>query len=398
MLHQDAIFAGMYFTRSTKQKLLEQLSFSPSVGVIGPRQVGKTSLALEVGEASGSPYVYLDLERIQDLRKLDAGEAFFESVADKLVILDEVQRVKGLFPMLRGIIDRDRRPGRFMLLGSASPTILRTGGESLAGRISYHELFGITYHESQEQITKEQRWIRGGFPNSLTAPTIQLSLRWREDFIQTYINRDLPALGLQADPLLLSRLLRMLAHLNGSMENARKLSNALDIDVRTLNRYLRFFEESYLIRKLPSYHVNVGKRLVKSSKLYIRDTGLLHSLLGIQTEEDLVGRVERGESWESLCLEEIAAHLQPMDSLYFYRTSEGAEIDALVLKSGKPPIAFEFKTSSAPKVGKGFYNACKDVQAIERYIVAPIEESYLGANGVSIIPLNEVEGVIMGKR
>ncbi|MFK8055039.1 MAG: ATP-binding protein [Saprospiraceae bacterium] len=384
----------MYFKREAQHKLLEWLTFFPAVGLIGPRQVGKTSLALKLGEAIDRPYIYLDLERPQDLRKLDAGEAFFDAVADKLVILDKVQRVENLFPMLRGVIDRDRRPGKFLLLGSASPTILSTGGESLAGRIVYHELSGITHTESKEQMPFKRRWIRGGFPNSLLAPNLELSQTWRDSFMQTYLNRDLPALGLNADPLLLNRLLRMLAHTNGGLENARKLSNSLDIDVRTLNRYLRFFEESYLLRKLPPYHVNVGKRLVKASKIYIRDTGVLHTLLDITDEEDLAGRAQRGESWESLCLEEIAAQLAPMDGLYFYRTADGAEIDALVTKGGKTPIAFEFKASSSPKVGKGFYNACTDIETSKRYIVAPVEESYLGAKGVQVIPLSEIANAL----
>ena len=384
----------MYLPRQAQSKLLEWLTFFPAVGLIGPRQVGKTSLALKLGEAIGRPYTYLDLERLQDLRKIDTGETFFDTVADKLVILDEVQLVDGLFPMLRGIIDRDRRPGRFLLLGSASPTILRTGGESLAGRITYHELSGITFSESSDTVSLIDRWIQGGFPDALLAPTLQLSQQWREGFIQTYLNRDLPALGLRADPLLLSRMLKMLAHNNGGLENARKMSNALDIDVRTLNRYVRFFEESYLLRKLPPYHVNVGKRLVKSSKVYIRDTGILHSLLGINDAEDLASRIERGESWESLCIEEIAACLAPIDGLYFYRTSEGAEIDALVIKSGKPPIAFEFKTSTAPKLSKGFYNACEDINAVERYVIAPVEEAYVGVKGVKVITLSDVAQVL----
>ncbi len=390
----------MYIPRLAREYLEELLTLFPAVGVLGPRQVGKTSLVRRViADRPEGSVVYLDLERPADLARLDDADAFFSATAGQLVVIDEVQRIDGLFPILRGAIDRRRRPGRFLLLGSASPTVLRTSGESLAGRIAYIELGGLTYEEVRGAADLNTRWLRGGFPESLLAPSDRASLLWRGNFIATYVERELPTLGLRADPLLVRRLWQMLAHLSGQLLNEQSLSRALDVDVRTVKRYLDFFEEAYLIRRLRPYATNSKKRLVKSPKLYLRvylrDAGLLHALLGVRDYVDLSGRIERGASWETLCVEEIAAHLTLGDGLYFYRTSHGAEVDIVVERGGRPWLGIEVKASSAPKPGRGFYGACDDLDVERRYALGYVEGSYKIPHDVEAIGLGDVAGIMV---
>ena len=389
----------MYVPRTARKEVAELLEIFPAVGVLGPRQIGKTSLVNRLlREYEPDNAIYLDLERPADLSKLDDADVFLASTADKLVVIDEVQRVDGLFPVLRGAIDRQRRPGRFVLLGSASPTMLRTSGESLAGRVAYVKLSGLSRREVSDFADLESHWLRGGFPDSLLAPSDRASLLWRTNFIATYVERELPTLGLRADPSLMRRMWRMLGHLSGQLLNEQSLARALDLDVRTVKRYLDFFEEAYLVRRLSPYAANTKKRLVKSPKIYLRDVGLLHALLGVRDFVDLSGRVERGASWETLCVEEIATHLEMGEELSFYRTSHGAEVDVVIERHGAPGIAIEIKASSAPKPSRGFYGACDDLGIEHRYALGLVEEAYPLAHGVRAIGLRDVSDVLRAYR
>ena len=389
----------MFVERAAYDRLTFLLNHFPAVGLVGPRQVGKTSLALRLREPSGK-MVYLDLERPADAAKLVDPEAFFASVdPDAAVVLDEVQRADGLFPVLRGIIDRDRKPGRLLLLGSASPALLRDSGESLAGRIAYVELSGLTLAECRSALPAQEgllqrRWLRGGFPESFLAADDELSALWRENFITTYVERELPQLGITASPQVTRQVWRMVAHLSGQLLNVETLARSLGLDRRSVRRYLDFLEASYLIRRVRPYHANLGKRLVKSPKLYVRDTGLLHALLGIESSLDLLGRPERGGSFEALVVEEVAAHLPRGCELSFYRTSNGAELDIVIVRFGAPYLAFEVKASAAPRPSRGFYTSCEDLGIERRYLVGTVEQPYPTRHGIQVIGVADVAGVL----
>lgn len=384
----------MYLKRHLETDLSKLLRSVPAVGIVGPRQVGKTSLAKHISaENTSKKPVYLDLERPSDLRRLADAETFLASTSDRQVIIDEVQRAEGLFPILRGEIDRDRRSGRFLLLGSASPTLLRTAGESLAGRIAYLELHGLTIAELQGVVEPKLRWLRGGFAESVLATNDETSLRWRENYITSYIERDLPQLGLRADPILIRRLWRMVAHLSAQLLNAETIGRSLGITGKTVRAYLDFLESSYLIRRVQPYYANLGKRLIKSPKIYVRDSGLLHRLLGVRDEIDLAGRPERGASFESFVIEEIAANLPFGWELSFYRTANGAELDILLLRDGLPTVAIEVKASSAPSPARGFYTSCEDLGISKRYLLGMVDESYPTRNGIMVIGIGDLSEV-----
>lgn len=385
----------MYIPRDIAHELDELLGFFPAVGILGPRQVGKTSLLRSV-IASRAPdsVVYLDLERPEDLRRLEEPNAFFDANASKLVVIDEVQRAGALFPILRGAIDRTRRPGRFALLGSTSPTLLRTSGESLAGRIAYVQLHGLTPRELTGVAGLGTRWVRGGFPDSLLAPTDALSLRWRDSFLRAYVERDLQLLGLTASPATVRNFWSMLAHLNGQLLNVEALTRSIGLDRRTVERYLDLFEEAFLIRRLRPYHANLGKRLVKSPRLYIRDSGLLHALLEVRDANDLAGRTQRGASFEGLCVELAASYLDEGRPMYFYRAVTGAAVDLVIERGGRPHTAIEIKASTAPSVSRGFYTACDDLRVERRYLLGIIDEPYPTKGGVEVIGLRDLPRVL----
>ncbi|MEM9835438.1 MAG: ATP-binding protein, partial [Bacteroidota bacterium] len=291
---------------------------------------------------------------------------------DSLIILDEIQRKPSLFPELRSVIDRHRKPGRFILLGSASLDLIRDASESLAGRIAIIELTGLLYPEVKEVSTVNTHWVRGGFPESLLANDNAASARWRNFFLQTYFERDLLLLGLDVSPILMRRLFTMLAHLNGQVLNYQSLAGSLAIDHRTLKRYLDYLEQTFLIRRLPAFHANIGKRLVKSPKMYIRDTGILHALLLISDYNTLLSHPTVGSSWEGYVCEQIGAILSAGYELFFYRTHNGAELDLIITKAGLLHCAIEIKRSVNPKLTRGFYTARADLGNIPAFVVTPI--------------------------
>ena len=380
------------FLRIAHPALATALTWSPAVAILGPRQIGKTTLARALLETHPNA-LYLDLESPQDRAALGDGPLFLQAHADRLIILDEVQHTPELFSVLRGEIDRVRRPGRFVLLGSASFELLRQS-QSLAGRLSLIDMFPLLVDEvGSELSTLQSLWLRGGFPPSFTALNEQSSWRWREAFIRHLLHTDLPALGLRVDATSLSRFWRMLAHLHGQLFNASAVANSLDVSAPTVNRWLDHMVGALLVRKLEPFHANLGKRLVKSHKVYVRDSGLLHSLLGLTSVADLQGHPMAGASWEGFVIDHIAAHLPAGASMSFYRTAAGAELD-VVVEVGQKRIGFEIKFSVAPKVSKGFWQSLQDVRPHETFIVAPVQQRWPFADGVEVIPVGDIAGVL----
>jgi len=368
--------------------VLEALSSRPAVVLLGPRQVGKTTLAFSVSEEMET--VYLDLESPSDRQKISDPEFFFERNATRLIIIDEVQQSPTLFEVIRGQIDRNRRNGKrhsqFLLLGSASNDLLKQTSESLAGRVSYQELFPLTLDESDE-LTLEQLWINGGFPEACLHDDI--SFQWRQDFIRTYLERDIPALGIRIPAETLRRFWTMLAHHQSQLFNASQIGGSLGIKGQTAARYLDLMVDLMLVRRLPPWSGNVGKRLVKSPKVYVRDSGVLHALLGIETLNDILGHPVAGASWEGFVIESIFSCMPSMAEAYFYRTQVGAEID-LVLCIRQEIWAIEIKRSVAPSVSRGFFIACEDLHATQRFLVYPGTQTYEMKNSITVLPLAEI--------
>lgn len=380
------------FSRIAQPALATALTWSPAVAILGPRQIGKTTLARALLETHPNA-LYLDLESPQDRAALGYGPLFLQAHADQLIILDEVQHTPEIFSVLRGEIDRARRPGRFVLLGSASFELLRQS-QSLAGRLSLIDMFPLLIDEVGSDLsTLQSLWLRGGFPPSFTALNEQASWRWREAFIRHLLHTDLPALGLRVDATSLSRFWRMLAHLHGQLFNASAVANSLDVSAPTVNRWLDHMVGALLVRKLEPFHANLGKRLVKSNKVYVRDSGLLHSLLGLTSVADLQGHPMAGASWEGFVIDHIAAHLPAGASMSFYRTAAGAELD-VVVEAGLKRIGFEIKFSVAPKVSKGFWQSLQDVRPHQTFIVAPVQQRWPFADGVEVIPVGDIAGVL----
>jgi hypothetical protein len=394
--------------RLFKAELEDRLSFYPGVVLLGARQVGKSTLAQSLA-ATKSGAVFLDLELPADRAKLDNPSAFFAAHRDRLVVIDEVQTMPELFVQLRPEIDADRRPGRFLLLGSASGVLLKQSAESLAGRVSYLELPPLLWQEvqpalpathdpTQNMLALQDHWQRGGMPLSCLAKTDAQSLRWRNDYLQAVVRRDLPSLGIHIPSETLWRFLRMLAHQHGQLFNASALAVAMGgISHITVSRYLDIFCDALIVRKVEPYFVNLGKRLVKSPKVYFRDTGLLHALLGIGNAHDLQGHPMSGYSWEGLVMNHLAALLPLVAggnaSLHFFRTAAGAELDAVV-DTGQERLGFEIKLSDAPRVTKGFWSACTDLQVSRAYVVAPVTTSWPLGDKAQVIPLLDVAKVL----
>ncbi|TAJ39005.1 MAG: ATP-binding protein [Reyranella sp.] len=363
--------------RHLKGRLVHLLDRTPAVGLLGPRQVGKTTLALEIAE--DRPAVYLDLESAPDRARLSDPDRYFADHETELVVLDEVHRVPELFQTLRGVIDRGRRSGRktgrFLLLGSAAIDLLKQSGETLAGRISYLELAPFDALEVPARDL-DRLWVRGGFPDSFLAHDDASSLKWRQDFIRTYLERDIPQLGPRIPAETLRRFWTMLAHAQAQLLNAANLARALGVSGVTVARYLDLLVDLLLVRRLPAWHRNDGKRLVKSPKVYVRDTGLAHALLGLRTKEDILGHPVAGQTWETLVVETLIAAAPDGTEASFYRTSAGAEIDLVLQLPGGRLWAVEVKRSSAPKVEKGFHFACDDLGPKKRFVVYPGTERF----------------------
>lgn len=375
-------------TRRNKKPIQRDLARFPSVVLLGPRQVGKTTLAREVAsEVPGA--LYLDLEDPTVMDRLSDAGSYLDLHRHRLVILDEVQRMPDLFRVLRGRIDARRREGRrsghFLILGSASGALLRQSAESLAGRVAYHELPGLDALEVGRDPNRS--WVRGGFPDSITAATDDISLRWRASFIRTYLERDLPQAGLRAPAETLRRLWTMLSHWQGAPFNATTLAGSLGVSVRSVNRYVDTLVDLMLVRRIQPYHANVGKRLIKSPKLYVRDSGLVHALLNIKSLDDLLGHPVAGASWEGYAVENLIGAAPRGTDAFFYRTRAGAEIDLLLMLPGQEPWAIDVKRSSAPRVPRGFRIAAADVQAARNFIVYPGEETYPLDDRITATPL-----------
>lgn len=380
-------FARM-LERRLSAGLADRLAAVPAVILLGPRQVGKTTLALRIAETR--PSLYLDLESDADRARLADPEAFLGRHADRLVILDEVQRMPGLFQPLRGLIDRGRRQGRragrFLLLGSASLDLLRQSSESLAGRVSILELGPLDATEVGDG-RQDQLWARGGFPDSFLAPTDADSVRWRQDFIRTYLERDVPQLGPRIPAETLRRFWTMLAHLQGAPANASALGRSLGVDHKTVATWLDLLVDLLLVRRLPPWHADTGKRLLKAPRLYVRDSGLVHALLGLRDLDALLGHPVAGGSWEGFVVETLLGMLPAGGEGFFYRSAGGAEIDLLLRFPGGRVWAIEIKRSAAPKVGRGFHAACEDVRAERRLCVHPGSDGFPLANGAEAIGL-----------
>lgn len=375
--------------RRLHSTIASALAEAPAVALLGPRQAGKTTLALEVARAR--PAVYLDLESEADRVKLSEPKLYLSQHEDKLVILDEIQRTPQLFQSLRGLIDAGRRRGRgngrFLVLGSASIDLLKQSSESLAGRIRYLELAPLDGGEvGRERL--DALWLRGGFPESLLADSDAASLRWRADFIRTYLERDVPQLGPRIPAETLRRLWTMLAHQQGGLLNAAALARALAVDGKTVASYLDLLVDLLLVRRLAPWHGNVRKRLVKSPKVYVRDSGLVHALLGIGDREALLAHPVAGGSWEGLAIESLIAAAPGDAEAHFFRTAAGAEIDLLLKFSGRRrPWAIEIKRGLVPKIERGFHLACEDVRAERRLVVYGGVERFPLAEGVEAISL-----------
>ncbi len=330
---------------------------------------------------------YLDLETAADLAKLSDPARFLPSRRDRLIVFDEVQNAPGLFSELRAEIDADRRPGRFLLLGSASFRLLRQS-QTLAGRLEVVDMGPLLLPEVTRRFEDIERlWVRGGFPGSYTASLEADSWQWRQDFVRHFLNVDLPALGIGIDPASMSRFWRMLAHLHGQLLNASALSRSLGVSAPTVSRWLDHLVDALVVRRLEPWHANLGKRLVKSPKIYLRDTGLLHALLGIRNADDLSGHPAAGASWEGFVVEQVCARLPADVPVSFYRTAAGAELD-LVLETGGRRIGIEAKLSSAPTVTRGFWQAFEDADVSEAWVVAPVREGWsIGERARVVSPL-----------
>lgn len=386
------------FKRQVDQALRQYLQEFSAVAILGPRQAGKTTLALQIAEspsvtAGGPPALYLDLETPTDIAQLSDPSAFFAAHADRLVVLDEVQRMPGLFAVLRGVIDQRRRAGaraaQFLLLGSASMDLLAQSSESLAGRLAYVELgpFVVTELPADQAAVPGALWLRGGFPDSYLARSDAASLRWRQQFITTYLERDIPQLGPRIPAQTLRRLWTMLAYEQAQMLNAARLAASLGVSGQTIARYLDLLCDLLLVRRLEPWARQSSKRLVKAPKVFVRDSGVVHALLGLGSQHDLLAHPVVGGSWEGWIIENLLACAPPQTQASYYRTAVGAEIDLLLELPGNKVWAIEIKRSSAPTVSRGFHLACDDVSATRRIVVSSANTQFPMAGDVEHLPL-----------
>lgn len=382
--------------RAIMNELRYRLRHNPVVGLLGARQVGKTTLARDVADSLPSS-VYLDLESPEDAAKLGDGRglgdapSFFARNKGNLVVLDEIHRVPEIFAILRGVVDRGRRAGRgngqFLVLGSASPELLRQSSETLAGRISYLEMGGFSALEVMRRRSVGSLWLRGGFPRSLLARSEDLSLTWREDFIRTYLERDIPQFGFRIPAVRLRRLWTMLAHCQGEQANASMLGGNLEVGGKTIAHYLDILEGMLLVRRLPAWRGNAKRRVMKSPRVYVRDSGLVHRLLSVTDAEELNAHRVVGKSWEGFVIENLLSAAPSGASPFYYRASGGAEIDLLLKLSERALWAVEIKKGIAPKLSRGFHQACADVGASRKFVVYGGDDDYPAANGTMVTSL-----------
>ena len=369
----------MMIPRLIARDIEDALHRQAAVALVGPRQVGKTTLALEIGGPRNA--LYLDLEDRDDRNRLAEPVLFFDNTEDRLVILDEIHRMPELFQILRGVIDRGRRKGkgkgRFLILGSASIDLLRQSGETLAGRIAYIDMAPFSALEIEDaRLSRERLWLRGGFPDSYLADSVRDSLALRKDFIRTYLERDVASFGSRIPATTLDRLWTMLAHRQGAILNASDLARALEVSAQSVTRYVDLLADLLLVRRLPPFRINIGKRLVKSPKVYVRDSGLVHALLGIASLEQLAGHPVVGRSWEGFVIETLLAVLPRSVKPFFYRTTAGAEIDLVVEHDDGTLWAIEVKRSLSASVERGFHLACADVEPSRAFVVHAGDDRY----------------------
>ena len=357
--------------RLLEKKILELLRQFPSVAILGPRQVGKTTLAKNLIQHIDKESLYLDLELPADINRLSNPQMLFEENKDRCVVIDEIQRMPGLFPVLRAVIDRHRIPGRFIILGSASPGVLRDSSETLAGRISYTELSPFLLPEVTGFSQGKKLWIRGGFPEPFLMEREEHLFEWFSSFIRTYVERELPVLGLRTNPVQLNRLLSMLAFNQGQILNISKLSKALGVSAPTVSRYIDYLDQSYFIRRLQPYFINIKKRLVKSPKIYIRDSGILHHILGLGNFNYVMGHPVAGESWEGFVIQQIISYYRKRFDYTFYRTQDGTECDLVISKGITVLACIEIKLSDAPRITKGFTISLRDLKPNDAFIIVP---------------------------
>lgn len=376
-----------YLDRIISSETKKRLQNNPIAAILGPRQCGKSTFAKNYIQNIKNS-LYIDLENPVDLNKLDDPLSFFEINTEKLVCLDEIQRRPDLFPALRSIIDKSGKNGQLLILGSASQDLIKQGSETLAGRISYLELTPFLLSEVNKENKSEilyNLWLRGGFPRSYLSDDDESSFQWRYDFVRSFLERDIPQLGFNIPANSMRRLWQMCSHSHGQVLNNSKLGESLSISNHTVRKYIDILEQTFIIRVLYPYEVNLKKRLVKSPKIYIRDSGLLHSILGIETFNDLLGHPVYGSSWEGFVIENILTEF-PLWKSSFFRTLSGAEID-LILEKGSNRIAVECKASTAPQVSKGFWNALEDLEISEARVIAPVKDAYSIKKNVMVVPL-----------
>lgn len=369
--------------------VVDRLKSNPAVAMLGPRQCGKSTLARMVLEHFPSA-IMLDLERPSDRMALEEAEAFFDANAGRLICLDEVQRMPELFPVLRYIMDRRGCNGQFLLLGSASRELIESASESLAGRISYLELTPFLWEEALSATGSfTDYWVRGGFPRSLLAESATVSVEWRQEFVRSFLERDLLLLKSRLLPERARRLWTMVAHCHGRLLNKSQLASALDVDVHTVDNYLDILEAAFLIRRLPAFHANLKKRMVKSPKIYVRDSGILHALLGIHDYNALLAHPMRGFSWEGLVMDQVFGRLQPLAQASFFRTAKGDEADLMVEYAGSLHVV-EIKASATPKVEAGFWKVLDDVKPATAQVVAPVDRPFVLRDGLEVIDIDRL--------
>lgn len=377
----------MMIRRRIIKEINESLAYFPIVSIIGPRQVGKTTLAKQIIADLKVPSIYLDLERTSDLFKLENAELFLSQQSDKLIVIDEVQLKKDLYPLLRSLVDETNKPGQFLLLGSASPELIRHSSESLAGRIAYHQLHPLDMIEAPEPISQNDLWLKGGFPKALLSQNENMAHQWMDNFISTYLNRDLLQLGLNASPKVIHNLWSMMAHLNGQLLNATTIGKSLGLSTPTVKRYIDFLEEAFLLKSLHPFSWNMQKRLVKSPKIYLTDTGILHQLVGVSNYEELAGNPIIGSSWESFVINQISALKEKKTEIHFYRTHHGAEADLVFTKGLTVTATAEIKYSNSPQLTKGNFFAFDDLKAPVNYVITPSSDDYLIRKNVRVSSL-----------
>jgi predicted AAA+ superfamily ATPase len=379
--------------RLLQKELTKTSRLFPSLAILGPRQAGKTTLARHMVKSLKKKSVYLDMENPDDRFILQNPLPFFDQHINDCIIIDEVQRVPELFPILRSVIDKQRKPCRFLLLGSASPDLLAKSSETLAGRIYYHELSPFLINEVALKYPVERLLLRGGFPVPFLAKSIEASRLWHQSFLTTYVERELPALGLSVSPQLVQRLFQMLGHLHGSVLNYSQLAGALGVSYHTVEKIIDYLESAFLIRRLSPWFTNAKKRIVKTPKIYIRDTGILLNLLKVYSMKELLGHPQCGMVWEGFVLEQVAGHFGKKYDYYFYRTQDGTEADLVLTKAGKPFAAIESKINNAPTLTAGTYNAIADLKTKNNFVITPRKEKELISIGNNLIAGN-IESLI----